>query len=36
MRWWGRLWVKNLREVLIQRQLTAIRAEEQQLAANSK
>lgn len=36
MRWWGRLWVKSLREVLIERQLSAIKAEEQQLAANSK
>jgi hypothetical protein len=35
MRWWGRMWVKCLREVLLERQAAAIRAEEQQ-AATSK
>lgn len=34
-RWWGRMWVKCLREVLLERQAAAIRAEEQQAAATS-
>jgi hypothetical protein len=35
MRWWGRMWVKGLREVLVERRLASIKAEEQQLAATS-
>jgi hypothetical protein len=35
MRWWGRLWIKSLKHVLLEKQASALKAEEQQLAKQS-
>lgn len=35
MRWWGSLWMSSLKQVLLEKQAAAQKAEEQQLAKQS-
>ena len=35
MRWWGSLWMKSLKQVLLEKQAAALKAEEQPLAKQS-